>query len=137
MSANLDAAVAEVTGSRQLINEQLDLGPVAGAEWAQIGTEVVKSGRRTGVTYGVVTAIEGTAKLPYAGVYRIIQNVLTIEPRSQGEQVSDSGDSGSLWLRESTMTVVGLHFAGGNDPERALAMDIQPVLDALNVNIGV
>jgi len=137
MSANLDAAVAEVTGSRRPINEQLDLGPVTGVEWAQIGAEVVKSGRQTGVTYGVVTAVEGTAKLPYAGVYRIIRNVITIEPRLQGNVVSDGGDSGSLWIREATMTVVGLHFAGGNQPERALAMDIQPVLDALNVNIAV
>jgi endonuclease G len=49
--------------------------------------------------------------------------------------VSAAGDSGSLWLDESTMRVIGLHFAGSNQPERALALDIQPVLDALNVDL--
>lgn len=136
MSSNLDAAVAELTGDRQLINEQLELGPVRGVGWAQIGMAVVKSGRQTGVTRGQVTAIEGTLKINYSGVDRLIRNVLTIEPRL-GPEVSAGGDSGSLWLQESSMRAVGLHFAGSDYPERALAIDLHPVLDALNVNLVV
>lgn len=134
MSANLDAAVAELTGERQLINEQLDLGPVKGIDWAQVGMEVVKSGRQTRVTRGRVTSIEGTLRINYSSVDRLIRNVMTIEPRL-GPQVSAGGDSGSLWLEESTMRAVGLHFAGSDYPERALAIDLQPVLDELNVNL--
>ncbi len=134
MSSNLDAAVAELTGSRQLINHQFELGPVKGVGWAQLGMEVAKSGRRTDVTYGRVTAIAGTIRINYSGVDRLIRNVVVIEPRLD-PQVSAGGDSGSFWLQESTMHAVGLHFAGSDRPERALALDMQPVLDALNVNL--
>jgi endonuclease G len=134
MSANLDAAVAKLTGSRELINDQVDLGPVRGTSWAHLGMEVVKSGRKTSVTRGLVTAIEGTIRMNYDGVDRLIRNVVTIEPR-RGSQVSAGGDSGSFWLQEDTMHAVGLHFAGTNRPERALAIDMYPILDALEVDI--
>jgi hypothetical protein len=133
MSANLDAAVARLTGSRPLINDQLELGPVRGVSRAQLGMKVVKSGRRTRITYGRVTAFEGTVKMRYRGVDRIIRNVVTIEPRRSYEQVSAGGDSGSWWLYEETMQAIGLHFAGSDRPERALAIDMPSVLDALNV----
>ena len=37
MAANLDAAVAELTGARKLINDQFDLAPVKGVGWAEPG----------------------------------------------------------------------------------------------------
>ncbi len=136
MSSSLDAAVAELAGSRDLVNDQFELAPVRGVSWAQFGMEVVKSGRRTGITRGRVTGVEGTARMNYSGVNRLIRNVMTIEPRVDRGQVSAGGDSGSLWLQEETMHAVGLHFAGGDNPELALAMDIQPILDALKVRVG-
>jgi endonuclease G len=135
MASNLDAAVAELTSDRQLINDQFDLAPVRGVGWAQVGMDVIKSGRTTAVTRGRVTGVEGTARMPYSGVKRLIRNVMTIEPRRRGPQVSAGGDSGSFWLDEETKNVVGLHFAGGDDPEHALAIDMQPILDALNVDL--
>lgn len=137
MSANLDAAVATLTGSRPLVNDQFELGPVRGVRWAQPGMTVVKSGRRTGITYGRVTGIEGTTPMKYRGVERMIRNVVTIDQRRSFEQVSAGGDSGSWWLHEETMQAIGLHFAGTDRPERALAVDMQPVLDALNVDVVV
>jgi endonuclease G len=137
MSANLDAAVATLTGDRQLINDQLDLGPVAGLAEARPGMEVVKSGRRTGVTYGRVTGVEGIARINYGPLDRIIRHVVTIDPRVGDEEVSGPGDSGSLWLEASTMQAVGLHFAGSNNPERGLALDIEAVLNSLNVALVI
>lgn len=136
MQSNLDAAVAKLTGDRQLVNQQLDLDPavVNGVAWAQLGMEVVKSGRTSGITHGRVIGVEGSLKMTYDGVSRVIRNVMEIEPR-EGLTVSEPGDSGSFWLDEETMCAVGLHFAGGDYPERALAMDMQPVLDALKVNL--
>lgn len=134
MSSGLDAAVAELTSNRQIINHQFDIKPVRGVGRAQLGMEVVKSGRKTDITYGRVTAIQGVIRLSYSGVNRLIRNVMTIEPRL-GPTVSAGGDSGSFWLHESTMDAVGLHFAGGDRPERALALDMQSVLDALNVDL--
>ena len=75
--------------------------------------------------------------MTYSGVSRLIRNVMTIDPRDALSQVSTGGDSGSFWLEEETMNVVGLHFAGSDRPERALAIDMQPILDALKVDMAV
>ena len=98
---------------------------------------VIKSGRASGITHGRVAGVEGTARLSYSGVDRLIRNVMTIDPRDASSQASAAGDSGSFWLEEETMNVVGLHFAGSDDPERALAIDMQPILDALKVDMAV
>lgn len=136
MWANLDAAVATLTGSRRLINEQLDIGSVTEVGKAEFGMEVVKSGRTSGVTHGRVTGLDGIAAITYGDLERVIHNVVTISPRMPGEQVSTGGDSGSWWLDSATRQVIGLHFAGSDDPERGLALDMQSVLEALNVTVA-
>jgi len=135
MDDNLDAAVARLTGSRGLINDQVDLGPLTGVTAPRLGMRVKKSGRRTSVTYGSITAIEGVVRISYSRVERVIRNVVTVEPYTPREQTSQGGDSGSIWVNEDTREAVGLHFAGSDFPERALAIDMQTVLDALRVNL--
>lgn len=135
MAVNLDAAVATLTGPRRLINNQMELGSVTGLSEPQLGMNVIKSGRRTGITYGRLTSIEGVARISYSWVERLIRHVVTVEPRSAREQTSQGGDSGSLWLKEDTREAVGLHFAGSDFPERALAMDVLAVLEALDVDL--
>ncbi|MCI0388268.1 MAG: S1 family peptidase [Acidobacteria bacterium] len=137
MSLNLDAAVATLTGARPLVNDQFELGPIRGVTQPTLGMEVVKSGRRTGITYGRVTGVDGIAQIKYGYLNRIIRHVVTIDPRSNFEEVSGSGDSGSLWLDTTTRRSVGLHFAGSNYPERGLALDMRAVLNALNVNLVI
>jgi hypothetical protein len=137
MSSHLDAAVARLTGSRSLLNHALELEAVKGVSWAMPGMEVIKSGRTTGVTYGRVTGVEGYFGGYFGGRYGLIRNVMTIVPRPGMKQVvSSGGDSGSFWIEEKTMHAVGLHFVGNDDPEYAQAMDMQPILDALNVNMA-
>ncbi len=135
MDRCLDAAVARLTGERRLINEQVELGPVRGTTRPALGMRVVKSGRRTGVTYGRVVAVQGMMTLNYAGIRRVIANVITIEPMAGFGEVSAPGDSGSWWLEADTRRAVGLHFAGSNQPETSLANDMQAVLDALDVEV--
>jgi hypothetical protein len=140
MSVNLDAAVATLNGSRPLINDQLYLGPVSGVSRVQLGAEVVKSGRATDKTYGRVTGIMGTARMVYGRRLRLertIRDVVTIEPSFPYAEVSAGGDSGSWWLDAETRQAIGLHFAGSDFPERALAHDMTTVLEALNVAIAV
>jgi hypothetical protein len=135
MGMNLDAAVAALNDQRRYVNDQYQLGPATGLQHARLGMGVVKSGYRTAVTYGIVAAVEGIAKLRYDGLDRVIRHVFTIESEYQFEQVSGPGDSGSIWLEDDTLAAVGLHFAGSDAPERALAMDLQPVLNALDVEL--
>jgi endonuclease G len=138
MSANLDAAVATLTSSRSLINDQFGLGAVRGVGRAELGMEVVKSGRGSKITNGRVTGIEGTIRIRYGLLERLIRHVVTIERRSDSlEEVSRGGDSGSWWLDRATMRAIGLHFAGSDRPERALAVDMQSVLDALSVDVVI
>jgi endonuclease G len=136
MSTNLDAAVAELNGSRALVNDQLGIGAVKGVGRATLGMNLVKSGRTTGVTHGRVTGVEGTAQITYSGVRRLIRQVVTIDPLF-GQEVSQPGDSSSLWLAEGDSQGIGLHFAGSNAPERGLAVDIESVLTALDVDLDI
>ncbi|NWG19943.1 MAG: hypothetical protein HXY39_06400 [Chloroflexi bacterium] len=135
MRSGLDAAVATLTGHRALINDQLTLGPVDGVARPELGMQLVKAGRTTGVTHGIVTGIEGYARLWYGSVQRVIRHVMTIVPAVTRRDVSKAGDSGSWWLDEATNNAVGLHFAGSDSPEQGLAMDMTAVLDALGVDV--
>jgi endonuclease G len=134
MAESLDAAVATLTGARELVNDQLDLGPVGGVGQPRLGMEVEKSGRTTSVTHGRVTGVSGVAQISYSGVRRLIKQVITIDPLPGGE-VSRPGDSGSLWIASQVSQGIGLHFAGGDAPERALAIDLPRVLAALDVDL--
>lgn len=139
MGSNLDAAVARVSGARELVNDQLAARPVTGVKLAELGLNVMKSGRTTGVTYGMVTGIEGIQVLTYDGLRRQIRSVVTIEPRVRFSPLSRPGDSGSWWLDEETGEAVCLHFAGSIsiDPAFSMGMEMTAVLAALDVSVAV
>src|SRR5206468_11812615 len=111
MASNLDAAVATLTGNRRVVNDQLGIGPITGVGSATHGLRVVKSGRTSGITQGIVTGLSGVAQILYSGIPRTIRHVITIDPLMGGE-VSRPGDSGSVWLAGDDREAVGLHFAG-------------------------
>lgn len=134
MSLGLDGAVATLTGARGLVNDQLGLGMVSDLGQVALGMRVAKSGRTSGITHGRVTGVEGTARIRYGYLERIIRKVVTIDPTDGGE-VSRPGDSGALWLDAGTNEAVALHFAGSDLPERGLAMDVRAVLAALDVRL--
>jgi hypothetical protein len=133
MMDNLDAAAAYLVGDRTVLNDQLDIGPVTGISQAEPGMVVEKSGYKSEITHGWVTEIHSTARMTYDHQDRLIRNVFVID--NLGGQVSCGGDSGSLWLDTGNKHAVGLHFAGTDQPEQALAMDIRAVLDALDVDL--
>lgn len=138
MSANVDAAVAKLDPAQQMANSQTGIGRVQGTTTAQLAMRVAKSGRTTGVTEGVVTGVDGTQRIYYTGVgYRLIRHVFSVTPGDA--ELSLGGDSGSLWVERDTLLATGLHFGGNQpgQPEVALAIDLEPVLDALQVDLYV
>jgi endonuclease G len=135
MDQGIDAAVAKLTDARSWINDQLEIGAVSGVATPTLGMKVTKSGRTSEVTSGRVVGFEGVTKVWYGEFQRMVRHVVHIAPFAGG-QVSTGGDSGSWWLEEGTNRAVGLHFAGSDDPEYALAMDMPRVLNALNVDIA-
>lgn len=135
MGSFMDAAVAGLNPNRPMNNLQEELGHVTGVTEPLQGIEVTKSGSTTRVTDGIISGFIGRMVMNYDGIPRVIRNVVHISQTPAKKEVSAGGDSGSWWLEKSTNRAVGLHFAGSNVPEYALAISMPHVLDALDVRI--
>ncbi|MEM1194549.1 MAG: DNA/RNA non-specific endonuclease [Pseudomonadota bacterium] len=130
-----DCALSRIR-SRGFDRTILDLGvkPSRMAD-VELDDPVVKSGRTSGVTYGVVRRTDVMVNLffgPNAGNVDVGGFEIGVTPQADlrpGDgEISRPGDSGSLWMiregREATDIVAGLHFAGetsDSDDEHALA----------------
>lgn len=134
MHVNIDAAVARLSTDRATLNDQLDVGPVTGIAAPELGMRILKSGRGSNVTQGVISGLAGVRTIPYGRYARQVHHVVHIMQTPERKEVSAPGDSGSWWLDADNHRVVGLHFAGDNEPEYGLAISMPEVLDALNVD---
>lgn len=140
-----DCAIASFSG-RSFSNVPLGLNGVSvdSIGSPELNDRVVKSGRTTGVTYGIVTRIEVNTKISYGdgitatvGGFEIGRD--SSKPSKNGE-ISMGGDSGSVWLAvkqdgQPSGTMLGLHFAGqdGAVNEVALACYAKSVMDKLEI----
>jgi endonuclease G len=141
-----DCAIATVEerGADETI---LELGvPVRRLGDPELGDRVVKSGRTTGVTHGVVTRLHTITRLSYG--QGVVKQIGGFEigpdpdrPATDGE-VSMGGDSGSAWMEldeagAPTDMMLGLHFAGeaeGAAGEHALACYASSVFSKLEIS---
>lgn len=128
-----DCAIARIE-DRDFTTDIFDLGktPTQIAE-VDIDDRVVKSGRTTDVTRGIVRRVDVMASINYGGhVGSEIIGGFEIEPlpgAGADHEISMGGDSGSAWMianrnGSSTDIFAGLHFAGespSNPDEHALA----------------
>jgi len=139
-----DCAIASIEG-RAAGTEILDLAvAVRRIGDPDLGDRVVKSGRTTDVTYGIVTRVHTITKLGYgkAGVQQIGGFEIgpdEAHPAANGE-ISSGGDSGSAWMAAGADglaqdMMLGLHFAGEtNEPaEYALACYASSVFEKLEI----
>jgi endonuclease G len=141
-----DCALARIEG-RKVEREIFELGvtPRRMAEVA-LGDKLVKSGRTTGITYGIVRRVDVIAKINYRlpmGEQAIGGFEIGVDPaRKPGDgEISKGGDSGCFWAiangAKATDIFAGLHFAGeaaGSADEHALAcypLSVQKKLDFL------
>ncbi|MFE3459468.1 DNA/RNA non-specific endonuclease [Nocardiopsis aegyptia] len=125
----------------------LDVAPQELGE-PELGDKVVKSGRTTAVTHGVVRRVDTLVKLDYGrtvgeqiiGCFEI--GLDPAHPPQDGE-VSRGGDSGAAWMfttpdgRPGTV-LAGLHFGGegvGNPDEHALACLPSSVFEKLQIDL--
>ena len=142
-----DCAVCSIVGravDHRIL--ELDVAPRRIAN-VSIGDRLVKSGRTTAVTRGVVSRVGVFVTVEYGGEvgereiggFEIQPNPAALP--SDGE-ISSGGDSGSLWMIDTdgadADVVAGLHFAGETDPapseEHAIACNIKNVLEKLRVS---
>lgn len=146
LDTRMDTAVATLNGVRPHDREVLGIGTITGVTAPSLGLQVIKSGRTTGITRGVVDGINLATSIDYGpGVgTQAFTGQIRIVPRAPWPtvdyEVSRGGDSGSVWLVESTRSAVGLHFAGETDPspaaENAIANPIGPILAEFDISFG-
>lgn len=112
---------------------------------AELGDRVIKSGRTTAVTRGIVTRVSTLSQIDYgSGIIGEIGG-FEIGPDAKhpasGNEISKGGDSGSAWMAidvsgNTTDIMLGLHFGGdadGSDGEFALAAQAHSVFEKLEI----
>ncbi len=113
-----------------------------------LGKEVWKSGKATGVTRGMIDGI-GLYFFNYAGVGRVpvegFKIVPTLADKGKDIEISAPGDSGALWVidgqdgKDGEIKGVGLHVDGEKTDspadEHALACHLDKVLEKLGVTL--
>ena len=144
-----DCAVATIEG-RGVDPAVIDLGiPVEKLGEPELGDAVIKSGRTTAVTRGIVTRVHVISRLDYGGSVgdqEVGGFEIGVDPNhipGNGE-VSMGGDSGSVWLFVSktgkpSNVMAGLHFAGEgstNPNEHAVACYPQSVFEKLAISLA-
>jgi len=139
----IDAAIAKLM-PEVLFNPTLlqGVGTLNGlrGEPVEPGDRVVKIGRTTGVTHGVVTSIElDDVVVKYDTDSYSFNGQIEIEG-SGGDAFSAAGDSGSLIVDESglacAMLFAGSEHGGTNGKGLTIANDIHNVFATLNLELA-
>ena len=157
---NVDAALAQVApGAVDPSGAILGLGspgangqlsaapPMAGTgeslTAANLGMQVAKSGRTTGLTCSTIRAVALTVKIDYykdcAETEPYTTKTYTNQIGIGGSHFTDSGDSGALVLDAANSQAIGLYFAGGTDGDGhglSVANPIGDVLSELSAQAG-
>ena len=140
-----DCAISSIEGrSFDRTVWDLNLVPKPKVGRAELDDQVIKSGRTTGVTRGIVKRVGVVYKISYSHIGEKRVGGFDIRPDpdypADGDEISMGGDSGSVWMiaeGRNKGVVAGLHFAGETDPapraERAIACNIHSVIGKLDV----
>ncbi len=137
----VDAAIAQVDGlDVDSDGYILDIGvidPVIAP--AAIDMPVMKSGRTSGLTQGMVAAVDVSIAVGYSSGYGLFKKQVRIAA-TPGQAFLVGGDSGSLLVTDpadgSAPQAVGLLFAGNGSGSDAFANPIEEVLAAFGVNMA-
>ena len=102
----VDCAIAKPLNLSDVGERVLEIGTITGVQEGELGMQVQKSGRTTGLTTGVIEQIDVSAQVSYGtNKTALFQDQLMAGAMSQG------GDSGSVVLDKNNR-LVGLLFAG-------------------------
>jgi len=120
----LDCAAFAIDPGVTATPEVLGIGTLAAPIAPVEKMRVVKSGRSTGVTEGLIDRVSGTA---------VTIRLLAAFPLAY--DLSAVGDSGAVWVDEATLAPVALHTGGTTSgPSIASAFDIRAVLTSLGLS---
>jgi hypothetical protein len=133
----IDAAIAKPVKNPDIVAHIPNIGRVSGITNPRIGMKVVKYGRTTGYTTGMITSRNDDIKVNLGGKLVEFEDQFEIQGvRHLGKQTkfSAGGDSGSLIVEYETNLAVGLLFAG-NELGVTFANPINKVLDSFDVSL--
>jgi len=121
----VDCAVAKPVSEAAITQDILGLGKIAGVKEPEIGLEIKKSGRSSGITSSFILATDVTVRVDVGNKeFGIFTDQILAGP------MSIPGDSGSIILTEDNYAI-GLLFAGSD--KVTMLNRIDNVLDALNI----
>lgn len=126
VDANLDCAAAKVLNGITTTGEILGIDTLGDPTDPVVGMRLLKSGATTGITEGVVEAVVG-------------DDVTIVIPSGfdPNYDLSQPGDSGSLWLARDSLQPVAMHVRGfTGSTKKCSAKCILSVLAALNLAIS-
>jgi len=125
----VDAAVAKPLNDDDITDIIPDIGVVNDACDPELGMKVKKWGRTTGITEGIIEALNVTIQIGFGGGRTaIFKNQIVTSKMSQ------PGDSACLLVESSTNKAVGLLLAGSE--ETTVYSPIKRVMELLNINFG-
>jgi len=128
-SNTIDAAIAEIKSGVPFLCSMIGgYTPSNSPVVAELGMDVKKCGRTTGVTHGTVTGVNVTVIVDYSP-----DGYARFDDQVEFSDISDPGDSGSLIVTESGNNPVALLFAGSD--VSTIGNPIQAVLDYFDVTI--
>jgi hypothetical protein len=119
----LDVAAALILPAVAIALEILNLPPIQAPAQPQVGMRVIKSGMATGVTEGIITAVNAATSQVE------IELVSGFHP---DYELSAAGDSGAVWLTRASCQPVALH-TGLKLSGAAAAVSWLDALAALNL----
>jgi len=124
----MDAALASPIKQDMVVPYILDVGVPTGVAEPELGMDIQKMGRTTGLTQGIVTQIDVTVSVDYGGrIVRFTDQVFA-------SRMSSPGDSGSGIL-DMDRKAVGLLFAGSD--RVTIFTPIQRILDRFGVTVVI
>jgi hypothetical protein len=138
LTSSVDAAVADVSPFRAVAFEVVEVGALTGLGTVSLGDVVLKRGRTTRLTFGLVDSVDLAVKLDYGngiGVKTLNRQIGVRPDVERSQAFMGKGDTGSVLLNEARQ-VVGLLVAG-TDAGYGVANPIADVLQALNVRLEV
>ena len=123
VSDRLDCASARLADGQAYALEILHIGALTAPRDPVEGMCVIKTGAATGVTEGRITRVDG--------------DEITIRPLSDFPleyQLSDTGDSGAIWVESESRAPIGLHYsAQSGGASIAYALPLGTVLRELQL----
>jgi len=136
-----DVAIAKLRNGIEYKLEIQNVGSIKGIAKPYPGMKVGKVGRTSGLTQGVVTAIDYETAVPW-GVREVretyqFKGQIRIESGETSEPFAQFGDSGALVFSDSGHAAVGLYFAGATDGSYGLATPIPAVEKVLGIKLLV